>query len=171
MNGRTIACCIAIAAAAPAIAGASGLERPPNQLALEVGGRMPFLGLEYERWMSGVFGVGAGVGGVPCVECSIGNSGGYGGYLVLTIPLYAIVNIPVADSQAVSLSGGATLAHPGHGQPDEVFPSLGAGYELRFTSGFVLRPSLLLFLYPYADPGARRVPAQLWAGLQVGWAF
>jgi len=171
LKARLLTCCAWLLTTSPLAFAASSRESLPNQVAVEVGGRTPFLGIGYERWLNDVIGIGAGVGGFPCVECSIGNSGAYGGYFVVSFPVYFAVNVPVTQSQGVILSAGATLAVPGHGQESELTPSLGAGYDLLLGGGFVLRPSLLLLFHPYADPGDRRIPAQLWAGLHVGWAF
>ena len=165
--GNAIACTLIVeASASPARAGLRA--QLPNQIALEVGGRMPFLGIEYERWLGDHVGFGVGLGGVPCVECET-PQGGKDGYLVLTIPLYAVVNVPLGEHHGLGLSAGATLAPPGPGEATTVLPSLGIGYQLLLEAGFTLRASyLLLFNASSTTDGKRPIP---WAGVQLGWAF
>jgi hypothetical protein len=172
MNAKALGCCAAVALALPVLTAAGSREQLPNQITAEVGGRMPLLGIDYERWFNEFFGVGVGLGGVPCIECNIGSNGAYGGYIVFTVPLYAVVNVPFAKNHGLSLSAGATLALPGHGQSNDVIPSVGVGYQLFLAKGFVLRPSLLL-LFGDNFGGGKHVPSRLmfWEGLLIGWAF
>jgi hypothetical protein len=165
MSARTLAV-IWIFVTWPARSAAGIRDEQPNQIVLELGGRMPLIGVDYERWMSDFFGLGIGIGGFPCIECGSANGDGY---LVATFPLYLCINLPLAENHGISLSTGATLGFPGHGQSAFAISWVAAGYQLLSDGGFVLRPSVLLFFNTQSEG---HIPlAWAWVGLQIGTSF
>jgi hypothetical protein len=165
-----LACALIVDAWAPP-AQAGVREQHLNQVGVELGGRMPLFGIEYERWLNDYVGFGLGLGGVPCTECVAQPSGHVAGEMVFTIPAYVVVNLPFAENHGFTFSAGTIFVPPGQHQDTFTPLSLGAGYQLLSNSGFVLRASFLVYLSSYSTGGVEGEGPAYWAGLQIGWGF
>jgi hypothetical protein len=150
---------------APTLARAGIREERPNQLALEVAGRSPGLGvgIGYERWLNDWIGLGAGLSiAMTCGEC-IGSQVTW-----FHLPVWASVNLPLSENHGINVAAGLTFPLA-NGSEDKVIPAVSVGYQL-LAGRFVLRPAVIL----YAPKLYRSAPSNdplLFFGLQIGLIF
>jgi len=140
-------------------AGSAGVrEEHPNLVGGELLGRGIALTLNYERFVSNQFGLGAGV-----MAISAGGGG------VAIVPLYASY-LP-GDIHSLYLSGGATLLAGGGDLQDweSTWVIHGTiGYQYTSPGGFFVRP-FFTYLHPaHAGSGDDYL---IWPGLTIGGSF
>ncbi len=166
MTLKVLVCALALLASPAAVVAGANTERP-NVVALEAGGRGLLFSVQYERWLNDWVSLGGGLSGFPCVECTV--DGGFRGYLMLLVPTWASLAVPLGDVHSLVLSAGATVGLPlASGGRSFAYPNIGLAYQLHLHGGFVLRPGFLLILV-FPENGTAYI--QPWGGLQVGFSF
>jgi hypothetical protein len=133
-------------------------DERPNLIGGEVGGRGLLFTLNYERFLSNEFGLGAGL-------MAIKTSGGG----ITMIPLYA--SFTPGNTHSPYLSLGATLLAGGGDLQDwesTWVVSLSAGYQYHSAGGFFVRP-FFTYLSP-TEPGSGDAYL-VWPGLTIGGSF
>ncbi len=154
--GTALALAFALSSLAPWVASAGVRDSNPNLVGGEVLGRGLLLTLNYERFLSNHFGLGAGV-------MTLGTSGGMGGI----VPLYA----SYLPGNTHSLYLGAGAAYIGGGDSvrnyEDTWVLQGSlGYQFQSTSGFFVRP-LFTFNQSVEEDGL----FLLWPGITIGGSF
>jgi len=141
---------------APPSAVAAGLrEDRPNLVGGEVLGRGFALTVNYERFLTNQFGVGAGF-------MMIGTSEG----LVGVVPMYA--SFLTGNAHSLYLGGGATFLTEGGVEDYESALVLqgSIGYHYQSASGFFVRPIFTLNVDPSASEDFL-----IWPGITIGGSF
>lgn len=87
--------------ATPGVATAGVSSERPNIVAVEAGGRGLFFSVQYERWFNDWVSIGGGFTALPCVECGASSPGTPQDYLLLIVPAWASVGLPLADVHSV----------------------------------------------------------------------
>jgi len=149
-----IICCGSLAGDA----GATMREEKPNAVGGELLGRGIVLTLNYERYLTGHFGIGAGV-------MAVGADGGS----VFILPLYA--SYLSGDKHNLYLSAGVTILGGGDELSDYEtgqFGTFAIGYHFQSDSGFYVRPLFSFLDVIDADDGGSGL---VWPGLCLGGSF
>jgi hypothetical protein len=132
-------------------------EKRPNIVGGELIGRSIILTVNYERYFTNVFGLGAGLMGLATDDGS-----------VFLVPVYVNLN-PVGDTKSLYLSAGITFL--GGGTAGEVESenviTIGVGFQYQAYGGFMVRPALYMLLGDFED-GADYF---MWPGLSIGGSF
>ena len=149
-----VGCLLAAATLLATPAAAQVREQNPNLVGGELLGRGVVLTLNFERFLTNNFGLGAGF-------MAIGSSGDFVG----VIPLYA--SVVLGDSHGLYLGGGTTIFF-GEGVLDDDFGSeavgnLSVGYQFQSYGGFFVRP-LFTVLFDEGD-------YVVWPGITIGGSF
>ena len=141
------------------LSAASGVrDERPNLIGGELAGRGIALTLNYERYLTNQFGLGAGIFAI--------QSGGSG---IVILPVYA--SLVPGDSHSPYFSAGATLLSGGGDLNDWESTwvlSVSFGYQYQSSGGFFVRP-FFTYLRPF-DTGAGD-GSLLWPGLSIGGSF
>lgn len=145
--------------ALPPMAMANVRDERPNLIGGELGGRGVLFTLNYERFFSNDFGLGAGL-------MAIKTSGGG----ATIVPLYA--SFVPGNTHSPYLSAGATLISGGGDVNDwesTWLVTVSAGYQYQSSGGFFVRP---FFSYVRAMEHLESDdPYIVWPGLTIGGSF
>lgn len=145
--------------ALPSMAMAKVRDERPNLIGGELGGRGVLFTLNYERFFSNDFGLGAGL-------MAIKTSGGG----ATIVPLYA--SLVPGNTHSPYLSAGATLISGGGDVNDWESTwlfTVSAGYQYQSPGGFFVRP-FFTYLRPIENsPGSDQYI--VWPGLTIGGSF
>jgi hypothetical protein len=128
-------------------------EQAPNLVGGELLGRGVILTLNYERFLTNTFGLGAGLMG-------LGTSDGFVGI----VPLYA--SIVTGDVHSFYASAGTSILFGSGALEDfesEAVGSISLGYQLHSYGGFFVRP-LFTMLFNDGD-------FLVWPGITIGGSF
>lgn len=129
-------------------------EQRPNFIGAELGGKGIIYSVDYERYFSGIVGIGVGF-------MAAGSSEGGAGLF----PLYLSV-IPVGDMHSLYLSGGVTFAVGTADWGDFESEALGTfsiGYQYQSEGGLFVRPTMSA-LFQGDD-------FLIWPGIAIGGSF
>jgi len=142
---------------APVIASAAGVrEDRPNLIGGEILGRGFALTVNYERFLTNQFGLGAGF-------MMIGTSEG----LVGVLPVYA--SFLTGNTHSLYLGTGAALVSEGgsvHDYQGEWVLQGSVGYHYQSASGFFVRPIFTLNIDPSGSGDFL-----IWPGITIGGSF
>lgn len=144
--------------ALPPVTKAGVRDDRPNLIGGELGGRGVLFSLNYERYFTNDFGLGAGL-------MAVKTSGGG----ITVVPLYA--SFVPGNTHSPYLSAGATLISGGGDLQDwesTWLLSLSAGYQYQSSGGFFVRP---FFSYLRAMEQGSGDPYIVWPGLTIGGSF
>ena len=148
---------LALLCIAPQIAAAAGVrEERPNLIGGEVLGRGLVLTVNYERFLTNQFGVGAGF-------MVVGSSGS----LVGVVPLY--VSYLTGNTHSLYLGAGTTFLSEGGSVQDFESAWLlhgSIGYHYHSAGGFFVRP---LFTFMVDTSGSEEF--LIWPGITIGGSF
>ena len=155
MNRRTLLLSIALVALMASTGAAQVREQSPNLVGGELLGRGLIVTVNYERFFTNAFGIGAGL-------MAIGTSDG----AAALVPVYA--SIATGDVHSLYLSAGATYAGGGDtGDYDDTWLLTGSvGYMYHSYSGFYVRPLFTLFV-----PTEASDEFLIWPGISIGGSF
>jgi hypothetical protein len=132
-------------------------EQSPNLVGGELMGRGLLVTVNYERFFTNSFGIGAGL-------MAIGTSDGSGAL----VPLY--VSLAPGDIHSLYLSAGTTYVGGGDTQDyeDTWLMTASVGYQYHSYGGFYVRPLFTLFV-PTADTEGDDF--LIWPGISIGGSF
>jgi hypothetical protein len=133
MRTAVLACTATLLLVTPLTVQGGVRDERPNLVSGELGGRGIIYSVNYERYLTGRVGIGAGLMG-------FGTSDG----AVALIPLYVSLN-PVGDTHSLYLAAGTTGA-VGSANWEELesewLGTFSAGYQYHSQTGFFVRPTL-----------------------------
>jgi hypothetical protein len=144
--------------ALPSVTSAGVRDDRPNLIGGELGGRGLLFTLNYERFLSNKFGIGAGIMAI--------TTEGEG---ITIFPLYA--SFVPGDTHSPYFSAGATLLSGGGDFEDwesTWIVNVSVGYQYQSASGFFVRP---FFTYLSPTEGGSGDEYLIWPGLTIGGSF
>lgn len=147
----------------PHSVGSSVAELRPNAVVLELLGKAGLYSFAYDRMLTNMFAVGAGLS-------YFSASSGGADASIFVIPLYGSVYFFEGNSRFFITGGFDIISVSGRSSGDITFsgsgvaPFIAPGFEYRADSGFVFRATL-----PYILLG--KFNDSIWFGLSFGYAF
>jgi hypothetical protein len=129
-------------------------ENGPNFVGVELLGRAFLYSINYERYITPRFGIGAGL-----ATWEINNR------VIAIVPMYASVT-PIGHTHSPYFTAGMTLgvrASTFYDNPTAALGTVGAGYQYISNRGFVIRPTLHVVF--------DRQNHAFWPGIMIGRRF